>query len=158
MKLFAIHDEIERILTMESDRETGEITGEALEKLDALELALEAKALAIAAYLKGEIAEGEAVAEQARRLGERARRHKNRAERLKAYLAKHCEGRSFRDDKSEIGWRKSTSVEIEDEAALPIDCVEHKTVPLKKEIAAKIKAGGEVPGARLVTRQHLQVR
>lgn len=159
MRLFEIHHEIERILAEEVDRDTGEILDSTLAKLDALEIERDAKALQVARYLKGEQAEAEAVKTQAEKLAARARVHAGRAARLKGYLLDHCEpGRKLSDEVSQITWRKSTSVELVDFDELPEEYQRVSVSADKTRIGEALKSGKEVPGARLVTRQNVQVR
>lgn len=161
MRLFEIPEAIEYVLATEVDRETGEITDDTLAKLDELEMKLDEKALAVAAYLKGERAEAAAVKDQADKLAQRARRHANRADRLESYLATHLpEGRELSDATSEIKWRKSTAVDVLDVDCLPESLVTLKTTssPDKREIAKLLKAGEVVPGARLIERRNMQVK
>ena len=157
--LFKIHDAIEFVLAREVDVETGEITDETLFKLDELELARDDKALAVAAYLLGERAEAKAVKEQADRLAARARAHKARADRLLNYLRSNLpDGLKLSDARVQIGWRRSTAVEVDDDASLP-DALTRITVTADKTaIKEALKAGEDVPGARLVTRNSVSVR
>lgn len=161
MKLFEIPEAIEFLLATEVDRETGEITDETLAKLDELEMALDKKALAVAAYLKGELAEADAVLHQAEILTKRAKSHKARATRLVSYLESHLPtGRELRDSTSQIKWRKTTTVVIENEAAIPDDYLNVKIsqTPDKNYIKKRIKAGEEVPGCRLADHNRMSVK
>lgn len=161
MKLFEIPEAIEFVLAQEVDRETGEITNETLSKLEELDIALDQKALAVAAYLKGELAEGEAVQRQANILTQRAKVHNGRAKRLMGYLEHHLpDGRELRDSTSEIKWRKSTTVVIEDEAAIPDNYLNIKVTqtPDKNFIKKQITAGETVPGCRLANHNRMSVK
>lgn len=159
MRLFQVADAIERIFAEQVDPETGEIQDAALEALNALGLERDALILDLAAYSKGEHAEAAAVEEQAKRLRERAVRHQRRAAWLEDVIARNLEpGRKIRDDRSEIGWRKSSAVKITDEAAID-DALWRYTRSLDKaEIAKRLKAGEEVKGAELEQRLNLQVK
>lgn len=56
-------------------------------------------------------------------------------------------------------FRKSEAVEIFAQPYLPDEFLEWKDpIPNKKKIKEAIKAGEEVPGARLITRQNLQIK
>lgn len=165
MKLFEYDAQIELILSRHVDPETGEIGDEAIELLDSLELERDEKALQVARYLKGEKAEGEAVEAQGKALLERAARHKNRAERLRAYIENNLPvGHAIRDDVSDLRWRKSQAVELEPEVAahpyakLPPEYVRTKHEPDKASMKADLKEGVEIPGVELVTRHKLGVK
>lgn len=163
MRLFDIADEIERTLAAGADPETGEITEETLTTLDALEGERDAKALDVAAYLKGEIAEAIAVEHIIEGLERRAQTHRNRAESLRGYLQKFCErDAKLEDARSVISWRKSTAVEIVAEAMIPARWFRDPDPPVatpdKKRIGVELKAGRVVPGARLDRRTKLGVK
>lgn len=155
MKLFTIANEIEIVLAQEVDHETGEITDETLEKLAALELTRDEKALAVAAYIKGERAEGEAVKAQADALAQRAQRHKRRADKLLEYLDRYLpESTQLRSDVAEVTWRRSTRVEIIDATKIPKKLGNWKPrtwSPDKNLIKAHLKAGGRKVAGAAVT-------
>jgi len=160
MRLFEIDYQIEALLNASVDRETGEINEDALAELEALEVQRDDKALAVAAYIVGQEAEAEAVKAQAKRLADRAAKHERHAERLREYLQAHLPtGTKLRDERVEIGWRKSTAVEIDVETAeLPPEMCRVTVAPDKRAIGDALKAGEEVKGCRLVQRQSVQIR
>lgn len=160
MKLYEIDERLEALLLQATNRETGEIDEAVWPEIEALELAREKKLLDLACYQMGELRESEAVKAQADALARRAKIHKNRAERLKQFLATQVpQGQKLRDPRAQIGWRKSTAVEVIDEKTLP-SCFLRRPppVPDKKLIGDTLKSGGKVPGAELQERQNLQVK
>lgn len=161
MRLFEISDQIEQILADQVDHDTGEITAEAIELLEALELERDAKALAVAAYLVGERAEADAIARQAKVLLERADRHHKRADRLQDYLVQHIDaGRKLSDTRVSISWRKSTRVEIAEGAEEKLEerFVRVTVAPDKIALKEALAKGEKVDGARLVERVGIVVR
>lgn len=157
--LFHLDAEIEAVLGATVDRETGEVSEEGLALLESLERERDSKALAVAGYIVGLECEAEAVKAQAKRLAERAARHARHADRLRAYLEGHIpRGTKLRDATVEIGWRKSTAVEVDDGATLPESLQRVTVTPDKKAIGDALKAGAEVPGCRLVERVNLVIR
>ena len=159
MRLFEIADEIEKILAIQVDQDTGEIGDEAIAALQALEMQRDEKMLAIAAYLKGERAEGDAVQDQAKQLSARARAHHARAARLEDLIAQTLvPGEKLSDARSALSWRRSEAVEILDEKMLPSEFVRVKTEPDKTAIKEALKEGASVPGAKLTARMNLQVK
>ncbi len=165
MRLFEIQDAIERILAEGSDPETGEIPDETLAALAELEVAREQKVLDLACYVRGELAEAEAVAAQAKKLKERADRHEYRARRIAKFLEERVLGRGekLRDARVEVGWRKSSAVVIDEELEIPSDpllwrVTPPKQEPSKDEIGKRLRSGQDVPGARLEERWNLQIR
>lgn len=160
MQLFKVLDAIEEILAKHVDQETGEIGDEACAQLETLEVARDELALELAAYLKGEQAEGEAVRSQAKRLAERAAKHEARAARLERFLAEKVitPGQKLKDARSEISWRKSKAVEIVAEAELAEDLFRYTRAPDKTAVRKRLDLGQDVPGAKLVERQNLVIK
>jgi len=146
--------EIEKILNECVDKETGEITDEAFAKVDELQEQLGVKALHIAAYMKGEEAEAEAVAKVGSKLAARAKIHKNRAARLKKYLQSTLEKDrlEFSDSRVTIKWRGSSKCIVSDESEIFMDPgLVSRTVsvspdlPAIKAEAKRRKAAKETP-------------
>ena len=167
MKLYEISDKIEQVLAAGTDRETGEISDEALAALDELESAFDEKALNVGCYIKGEEAEAEAVAAEAKRLMARAKIHERRAERLRSYLSGHLAAHSHPSEqprlanaRCEIRWRKSERVEVPELAALPPAYVREKVTREadKSELRKVLKSGISVAGASLVEHWALEVK
>lgn len=157
MTLFEINKAI-----LEFDYEIDEETGEILnaEALDALQLAREEKIEGVGLWIKNLQAEAEAVKKEKDAMAERQRRLEKKAESLKDYLAYALQGEKFSTPRIAMSWRKSESVLIPDEALLDDRFVNITMVkkPDKKLIKDTLKAGREVPGAELVTKQNLQIK
>ena len=161
MRLFSIVDSVQRVLELGTDRETGEISNFTLQRLDKLELTLDAKLTNTALYLKGVEAERDAVAKAAKELADRAKIHTRQADRLRKYLADNMERaghEGLSDPRVKLGWRSSTAVVVDAGASLPVELLCVKTTPDKKAIGDLLKAGTEVEGCRLETRKNLQVK
>ena len=164
MQLYKIADEIEVILASEVDMETGEISDETIAKLESLEMDRDAKALAVAAFLKGELAEADAVRNEAMKLAKRAVIHEKRAGRLKDYIANNiprdCEPIS--DARSQIAWRKNPpKVLIHEDHLVPAGyerVIPERREPDKKKIAAALKAGEHLTFAEMERTQRLEVK
>ena len=157
MTLFDINKAI-----LEFDYEIDEETGEILnaEELDALELAREEKIEGVGLWIKNLQAEAEAVKKEKDAMADRQRRLEKKAESLKNYLAWALQGEKFSTPRIAMSWRKSESVLIPDEALLDDRFVNIQMIkkPDKKLIKDTLKAGLEVPGAELVTKQNLQIK
>lgn len=157
MTLFEINKAI-----LEFDYEIDEETGEILnaEALDALELARDEKIEGVGLWIKNLQAEAEAVKKEKDAMAERQRRLEKKAESLKDYLAWALQGEKFSTPRIAMSWRKSESVLIPDEALLDDRFVNITMIkkPDKKLIKDTLKAGREVPGAELVTKQNLQIK
>lgn len=159
MRLFEISEKIEALLNASVDPETGEIIEVALDALEELEEARDAKALAVAAYALGQEAEADAIRATAKRLQERAAVHERHAARLRQYIADHIvPGEKLSDARVAISWRKSEAVVIDDEAALPDPFFRYTRTPAKDEIKRTIKSGIGVDGAHLESRMNVVIK
>jgi hypothetical protein len=162
--LFSIADEIEEILAHEVDPETGELTEAAIERLEGLELSRDRKALEVAAYLKGERAEGGKIEEVAQGLLDRAKIHYARADRLERYVATCVPpGEKLSDARAEIRWHRSQMVHVANESQVPAAFwVQPEPPPAridKRRVAEELrKPGGVVPGAELIASYSLKIR
>lgn len=135
--------------------------------LDGLIGALEDKAAAVAAYVLNLEAEAEAVAAAEARLKARRQSLEKRAAWLRDYLKTNMEAAGV----TEIAAADRTfrvrirmnpeAVELDESLPeLPAEYVREKVIrePDKAAILAALKAGKEVPGARLVRRTRLEIK
>lgn len=144
------------------DEETGEIVFDA-DKLDALETKRNTKLEAVALYIKSLEAEAAAMKAEEKALAERRAVREKEAERLRRYLSDSMQ--ALGDTKLEtarvaLSFRKSESVVIEDQAALPVEFLKVKMTetPDKTAIKKAIKSGATVEGAALVENKNLQIK
>lgn len=161
LSLWQMNEKIEQIIYEGTDRDTGEISDEALAELELMEMDREEKAINWGLYIKGEIAEGEAVQKQADALTMRAKGHKARAETLRGRLERLLEaGECFKDPRVIVKWRKSSAVEIYAPEDLPPEFFRQKPAPPPTADKAEIRRAlsvGDIPGARMDHRQKLVV-
>lgn len=176
MKLYEIHDAIEKILIECVDPDTGEITPEAAVRLDALELQREQVGLYLARAYMGELTEAKAclgyvapILERAEEHRRRAASHKRRADWLKDYLAKFIgEGVKLKDASVSLYWGSSTSVATKPDATGPdgeplytrIDprFVKTEFSLAKEEAARALHAGIPIAGLELRRKPHLVIK
>lgn len=142
----------------EVDEETGELLNTA--DLDELQMARDEKIENVGLWIKNLNAEAAAVKAEKDAMADRQKRLERKAESLKNYLAYALNGQKFSTPKVAMTFRKSESVNIIDEQLLPDDYLNITIVtkPDKKIIKDAIKAGKEVLGAELVTKQNLQIK
>ena len=140
------------------DTETGEI--EDWSAFEALQLARDEKIENIALYHKNLLAEAAALKAEEKSFAERRKRAENKAESLKKYLASSLNGSKFSTTMVDINWRKSTSVEVINQEAIPEAYLRTVTTvtPDKTGIAKALKAGETIEGAPLVTHNNIQVK
>lgn len=81
--------------------------------------------------------------------------------RLKTYLSAVIgDGNKWQSPEGVISWRKADSVNITDESRLPTAFITIKEVKSinKKLIKDAIIAGNSVPGAEIITNNHIQIK
>ncbi len=140
------------------DEETGEIKD--FEAFEQLALDRDNKIENIGCWIKNLEADAEALKKESDNLTERANAAKKNAEKLKELLAYALHGEKFNSLRCAVTWRKSESVEIEDESLIPKDYMIAKTEykPNKKLIKAMLKAGTEIPSCKVVQKLNAQIK
>ena len=131
--------------------------------LDGLEGELQEKMLNVAKYQQGLEAEAVAIKNAIGNMQARMKSKQNQAMRLKAYLSdlmlKTGETK-VSDPFVALSFRKSVSVVVDDQEALPTDCITQKVTytPNKTAIKKAIQAGEQVTGAHLSENRNLQIK
>lgn len=160
MKLYEITGEIEAILERVEAR-GGEILPDDVAALDALNLALEVKVENICHVLRDIEGDIFKIMKERNSLDNKKERLERQAANLKNYLGS-CLGErtKLKAGIYSVGWRESTSVDVVDPDSLPDPYWRTKTTrePDKTVIAQDLKSELNVPGARLVKKQNLQIR
>lgn len=147
----------------------GEIPEEAVyDTLESLDMQLDDKIDNVACMIKNLDAEAKAIKEEADNLTARAKAKTSKAEWLKGYLdtqMKQANKEKFESSRNKLSFRKSESVEINEEAFLPWaaqghdDLLTYKPpVPNKTAIKELLKSGGTAEGAAIVVKQNLQIK
>lgn len=126
---------------------------------------LEAKSQAVAYMVRSIEANAAAIKQWAADAQERARAAQARADSLREYLARTLEACGIQQIEGpgiKLSWRKSSSVVVDEPGLIPASFMRTPEppppAPDKKAIADALKAGFEVPGAHIETRNHLQIR
>lgn len=142
------------------DPETGEVVEPEL--LDALLMERTAKIENVALWIKN--LESDATAYEAEEAAFKARAEKarNKAEKLRVWLAQACDGQKFETSRCAVSFRKSEAVEISDTNKIPVEFIRTKTTttesPDKTAIKAAIKAGKVVDGCTLVQKFNAKIQ
>ena len=161
MNLYEINLAIEKAFDEAIDPETGEILSEnALAYLDELEMARDTKIENIGCWIKNLDAEAEALKKEKQAFADRQKRAEKKSASLRRYLSSVLDGQKFQTEKVAISFRKSESVQIDDESQIPAPYIKQKieTMPDKTAIKKAIKAGVVLPGASLVESQNVQIK
>lgn len=147
--------------------EDGDIPDEAIADTFALlDAEFDDKADALACIIKELAAEAEAIKQQEAALKERRQRKESRGEYLRGLLSesmKRLDKTKIETSRNVISFRKSTALVIADEDDFKQRhrnlCQVEEVVKIpKKDITDRLKAGEEISGAVLETRQNLQIR
>lgn len=151
--------EIESALLECIDEENGDIID--IDRLEALELERDTKISNIACWIKDLKAEAAAIKEEKMKLAKRQQAAETKAEQLSNYLDGYLNGATFKDSRCSIGYRKSTSVKLDENIILeklPVDCINVKVTPALSAIKEALSKGIEIDGAHLVTTNNIQIK
>ena len=157
MNLYEMNAEMQMLIDA---FEYAEDTAELEEAVKQLQMERAEKIENIALWIKNLNAEAVAIKAEEKALAERRKANENKSASLKNYLATVLDGQKFSTSKVALSFRKSESVIIEEESLLPrgfyTETVTFKVD--KAEIKKAIKAGEQVYGAHIETKQNLQVK
>lgn len=157
MKLYEINNRIESILSNGEhiDPETGEWLGR--EDLDKLDIEMAEKIESTLLFIKNTQANATALKAEADALDKRAKSAQAKAENAKSYLAYQCNGQEFSSSRASMKWRKSEQVEILAQEQIPAEFTLTKTMINKAEIKKALKRGEEIQGAKIITKNNIQI-
>ena len=160
MTIYEIDQAIQNLV----DPETGELLD--YEAFEALQMAREQKLDNVGAWIKDLQAQARAIREEEQALAERRRVIEAKTERLKGYLDRALQGEKFTSARCAISYRKSSSVDVLDEAKLlrwakrnkMKELFSVKTTVNKTEIGKLLKTGTSVPGAAMLEKTSIQIK
>lgn len=162
MNLYEINEAIMDALERAVDPETGEILDEnVLKELNSLEMVKNEKVEGILLWVKQLRADALEIKAEKLALGERQAVLERKADSLQRYIEKTLlPGEVFQTARVEVKWRKSETAEYEGEiTALPEKYLRMKAPELDKTALKKaLKAGEEIPGAKLVIHNNMQIK
>lgn len=163
MKLFDIDEKLAACVKLDESRvvdtESGEIID--LEAIAALEMERDKKLENLGCWYKNLLADAEALKAQKNAFAEREKAAKAKAESLRGFLCRYLDGKKFETAKVAMSFRKSEAVEFDASymADVPVEFLKLREPELDKTAVKKaIKAGEEIPGCALVTRQNLTIK
>lgn len=147
------------------DVETGEVLDP--EKLEALQMEREEKIESVALWYKNLCSDAEAYKAEKQAFAEREAAAKKKAESIKNWLAAALSGEKMTTARVAINFRKSKSVEIENEAEFIEraqrdgldDLLSYKEPAISKTaIRAAIESGREIAGAALIEKYNISIK
>lgn len=158
--LYEINEQILRCVKdgdMVVDTETGEVIDMAA--LDALQMARDEKLTNIGKWILDLKADAKAIREREISLAERRKAKENKAEQLMDYMNMILAGKKFECADFKASYRKSQAVEVTNAEKIPAPYLIIQEPKVDKAgIKKALKAGEEVPGAKLVERNNLSIR
>lgn len=160
MKLYEI-DEAYQAWQEKVMEAEGEVTPELMEELNQIQENGDEKLESYAIVVKSLLSDSAAINAEKKRLEEREKRAKLAAERVKGYAdhLMHLLGKdTFKTARAAITYRKSESINITDETAIPEQYFRVKREVSKTDIKAALKNGEAIDGVELVENQNIQIR
>ena len=141
----------------EIDEETGEILN--AEELDKIELERNEKLENIGLWIKNLESDAEAYKREKDSFAEKERLAKNKVESLKKYLNFVLNGDTFKSDRVNITYRKSTALNVIDEYVIPKKYFVKQAPKLdKKAVKDAIKSGKKVKGTEIIEKENIQIK
>ena len=140
------------------DFETGEVIDP--DRLEELQMERSQKIENVVLWIKNLESDALAIKAEKDALADREAKCRKKADQLKEWLGKALEGQKFSTAKCEVGFRKSTKLEVLDATCIPKEFMV-ETVSVKPDantIKLLLKAGKEVGGCRLVENQNVQIK
>lgn len=160
MKLYEINQEIERIMSLATD--TGELPDDAYEQIMALSVEEGEKLESVGLWVKNTQAESYAIKAEIDNLSQRRKALENRLESTKTFIGNYLEvtnRRKIETPRVIMSLRASQAVVLDDEKAIPeMYLIPQEPKISKQDIKRDLSAGLLVAGARLETRQNVQVK
>lgn len=155
-----LQEAINNMFLEATESETGEVSQETADKISELQMAREEKIDNIGAYIKNLKSDVVALKAEIDNLKERMDSKKKKAEYLENYLSEILGGEKFESPRVKISYRKSESVMIPDMELLDEAYTKTKTEVVADKTAIKeaLKAGEEVRGAFLETKNNIQIK
>lgn len=152
--LYEINHQIYNLI----DQETGEILNEAM--FDELNIQRDEKLENIALYIKNLKADVEAFKKEEETFKKRRQIAENKIRNLTEYLKYSLAGNKFKSSKVDVGYRKSTVVNITNIDAIPKEYLkETVNVDADKTALKQAMLEGEIiDGCELVENQNIQIK
>lgn len=139
---------------------TGEVDTDLFERLEMLNLKKEELTENAALMIKNLEATVTARKAEVTKQKEMIEKETAQIERIKGYLIKSLNGEKFKNERVSISYRSSTTVNISDADALPLEYMRTKTTfePDKTAIKNAIAEGKTVEGAEIINKKTIQIK
>lgn len=155
MTLYEIDEAIEACI----DPETGEVDGEALERL---QMERDQKIEDVACWIKNLESEVLAIVREETALKERRQEKQAKVEKLERWLKTALQGQRFETGKCAVKFRRAKYVKVVKADMIPSEYMRYKPTPEPEPDKIKIKQalaeGAEIPGVELAEKMSCTVR
>lgn len=162
ISLYEISNEYRYLLENLFDKESGEVNTAIAGRLDALEAPLQEKAINKVRFMKAIQAEYAAIKEECEAMATRLKSLKGKIDWIKADILAAMERSAISEiscPQFVIKLRKNPeSVDLDDNVMLAEEYTRMKIEPNLEAIKVAIKAGIDIPGARLVNRNRIDIK
>lgn len=160
MNLYEMNAQIEELSERLVNTETGEIDEAVMKELDELNMARDEKLEGCGIVIKNLAAECIGLKVEIDALKERMASKERRMDNMMRYVDNNLRGEKFETSKVAFSYRKSQSVDVVNEDAVPDELCRYETTrkPVKTEIKKLLKNGEEVPGCVLVEKNNLNIK
>lgn len=160
MNLYDMNAQIEELSERLVNTETGEIDEAVMKELDELNMARDEKLEGCGIVIKNLAAECIGLKVEIDALKERMSSKERRMDNMMRYVDNNLRGEKFETSKVAFSYRKSQSVDVVNEDAVPDELCRYETTrkPVKTEIKKLLKNGEEVPGCVLVEKNNLNIK
>lgn len=160
MRLYEIDYKIREFWDKVMEQE-GELTEEDLQTLESLETSKNEKIKAYGVIIRETTAEIGTYGDEITRIGEIVEKKKKSRERLKNALKDFLINNDipkFESPEVNISFRKSVTLEVDENAKLPETMLRVEWKPNKTAITEFLKRGGHFDGCRLVEKNNIQIK
>lgn len=160
MNLYEMNAQIEELSERLVNTETGEIDEAVMKELDELNMARDEKLEGCGIVIKNLAAECIGLKYEIDALKERMASKERRMDNMMRYVDNNLRGEKFETSKVAFSYRKSQSVDVVNEEAVPDALCKYETTrkPVKTEIKKLLKSGEDVPGCVLVEKNNLNIK
>jgi predicted nucleic acid-binding Zn-ribbon protein len=151
VKLYEIDEQIASLID-----EDGCITDE--KKFNDLQMERSEKIENVGLYIKNLRADVDAYKNEIKAFQERKEQAEHKIESLENWLQGALDGARLKTDRIQISYRKSTRVEIADDAVIPEEFLKITTTPNKAEIKKYLKQGFKIDGVELQEHKNMSIK
>lgn len=158
MNLFEINGFLRDLIESATNPETGEINSQLSSEIEDLTIERDNKVEYLALLKKELEYKSEALHEECEILKARKKIVDKKCEWIRLYLSTILNGQNFETPRVVISWRKSESLQIDNENLLPAEYYRYTESVDKLKIKEALKSGVQIDGCQIVAKNHIQIK